>query len=130
LETDAADVTVWHTPKPPKPAPQVRLSVASAVDPPLAPGEPFVSETATVRLSAAVIADKVQKLEWDDGDGKWTEAEYKPADPKAPTVTREVTIADGGKPRTLRVRVTADDGASKVDETTVLWAGLPPTNSA
>jgi WD40 repeat protein len=125
LESSGVGVTVWHTPKPPKPAPQVRLSLTSPADPPLAPGEPFVTDTPTVRLSAAVVADNITKLEWDDGDGKWMEAAYKPADPKAPAVTREVTIADGGKPRTLRVRVTADDGATKTDETTVLWAGLP-----
>ena len=130
LESVSVGVTVWHTPKPPKPAPQVRLSIASPADPPLAAGDPFLTDSPTVRLSAAVVADNITKLEWDDGDGKWTEAAYKPADPKAPVVTREVTIADGGKPRTLRVRVTADDGVTKTDETSVLWAGLPAVDLA
>ncbi|MEO2089038.1 MAG: hypothetical protein ABGY75_06015, partial [Gemmataceae bacterium] len=131
LETaPPVSVTVWHTPKPPKPAPQVRLSIASPADPPLASGDPFVTDSPTVRLSAAVVADNIRKLEWDDGDGKWVEAAYKPADPKSPTATREVTIADGGKPRILRVRATADDGATKTDEATVLWAGLPSVDLA
>lgn len=131
LETSSpVSVTVWHTPKPPKPTPQVRLSLTSAADPPLAPDKPFVTDRPAVRLSAAVVADNITKLEWDDGDGKWVEAAYKPAEPKSPVVTREVTLADGGKPRTLRVKVTADDGATKTDETTVLWAGLPAVDLA
>ena len=130
FESHTATVTVGHAVPQPKPVPRVRLTVASPVDQPAIPGDPFVSDASKVRLSAAVTAEKVEKLEWDDGDGKWVEAEFKPADPKAPNVARDITIGEGGKPRTLRVRVTAAGGASRIDAVKVVWAGLPEVDFA
>jgi len=126
FEADAFDLTVWHAPPVPKPVPRVRLSIVSPVDPPAAPGRPLVSDAAKVGLSAVIAAEGVTKIEWDDGDGTWAAGALPAAGAAA---TRDVTIAVGGKPRTLQVRVTAG-GAARSDAITVVWAALPGADFA
>ncbi len=119
-ESTSVNLSVWHTSPQPKTAPKVRLFLASDVDRPSKSGGPFVSDQPVIKLSANVQVENFEKLEWDDGEGKWVEGTLK----KGGVATRDVTIAEGGKPLTMRVRVTGN-GIARTDSVSVVWAGLP-----
>ncbi len=119
-EVASTDLTIWHAPPAPRPVPRVTLAVASPVDPPSAPGRPFVSDAAKVRLAATIAAEGMTKVEWDDGDGTWVAGEL----PAAGVAAHDYTFKAGGVPRELKVRVTAG-GVARADAVSVVWAALP-----